>query len=462
MATSARMLSMKLNILSIFLTFFQRKHKVSHYDFYPNHIALIEKPITPYSRYIAILISLHVIACLLWAYFGKLNIQASATGKLIAIEHSQHVQIHEHSRLATLHVKEGQKVNQGDILLTLDILGIDEEIIGIRKKIDNILQLKIRYQALSQKISPQKLYHFNTLNEKAKINILASYQKEKDEFDSNIKAIEIDAEVNNKNKLMIYNDLLSLKKLKENIEQRFILKETLYIKKFISKIEYLENQKELLEIKRLIKIKNSEYNLLKSQERQQNQNLNRLEKQKQLEWHDKYKQYESELHIYNQTLSHIQKKQQLKKVRSPITGTVQQISTHTLGSVLQPSQAVMMIVPAHQDNIAEVNLLNKDIGFVHRGQKAMIKIDAFPYTRYGTIEGEVINIARDAVQHEQLGLVYPAIIKLNKQTINNNQREYPLTSGMSLTAEIITEQRRVIDYILSPIEAYRHNALTEK
>ncbi|OEJ08733.1 hypothetical protein BHE89_11030 [Shigella sp. FC1967] len=121
-----------------------------------------------------------------------------------------------------------------------------------------------------------------------------------------------------------------------------------------------------------------------------------------------------------------------------------------------------MIVPAHQDNIAEVNLLNKDIGFVHRGQKAMIKIDAFPYTRYGTIEGEVINIARDAVQHEQLGLVYPAIIKLNKQTINNNQREYPLTSGMSLTAEIITEQRRVIDYILSPIEAYRHNALTEK
>lgn len=261
---------------------------------------------------------------------------------------------------------------------------------------------------------------------------------------------------------MIYNDLLSLKKLKENIEQRFILKETLYIKKFISKIEYLENQKELLEIKRLIKIKNSEYNLLKSQERQQNQNLNRLEKQKQLEWHDKYKQYESELHIYNQTLSHIQKKQQLKKVRSPITGTVQQISTHTLGSVLQPSQAVMMIVPAHQDNIAEVNLLNKDIGFVHRGQKAMIKIDAFPYTRYGTIEGEVINIARDAVQHEQLGLVYPAIIKLNKQTINNNQREYPLTSGMSLTAEIITEQRRVIDYILSPIEAYRHNALTEK
>lgn len=261
---------------------------------------------------------------------------------------------------------------------------------------------------------------------------------------------------------MTHNDLLSLKALKENIEQRFTLKQTLYIKKFISKIEYLENQKELLEINRLIKTKDSEYNLLKSQEEQKKQNLNQLEKQKYLEWHDKYKQYESELIIYNQNLSHLQKKQQLKKVRSPITGTVQQISTHTLGSVLQPSQGVMIIVPDNQDNIAEVNLLNKDIGFVHLGQKAMIKIDAFPYTRYGTIEGEVINIAKDAVQHDQLGLVYPATIRLNRQTIKNSQREYRLIPGMSLTAEIITEQRRVIDYILSPIEAYRHNALTEK
>ncbi|MEQ5393547.1 HlyD family type I secretion periplasmic adaptor subunit [Proteus sp. fly-1013] len=452
---------MKLNISSIF----QRKDKAKNYDFYPNHIALIEKPITPYSRYIAILISLNVIVFLLWAYFGKLNIQSPATGKLIVIGHSQLIQIYEHSRLATLHVKEGQKVNQGDILLTLDILGIDEEIIGVRKKIDNILQFKIRYQALSQETSPQNLYHFNTLDKKAKRNVLISYQKEKEEFDSNIKVIETEIEVNNKNQLMTHNDLLSLKALKalkENIEQRFTLKQTLYIKKFISKIEYLENQKELLEINRLIKTKDSEYNLLKSQEEQKKQNLNQLEKQKYLEWHDKYKQYESELIIYNQNLSHLQKKQQLKKVRSPITGTVQQISTHTLGSVLQPSQGVMIIVPDNQDNIAEVNLLNKDIGFVHLGQKAMIKIDAFPYTRYGTIEGEVINIAKDAVQHDQLGLVYPATIRLNRQTIKNSQREYRLIPGMSLTAEIITEQRRVIDYILSPIEAYRHNALTEK
>lgn len=462
MATPTRMLSMNLNIKSALSNVFQRKKKNINYDFYPNHIALIEKPLTPYSRYIASIISFSVIAFIMWASLGKLNVQSSATGKLIVAGHSQVIQIYEHSRLAVLHVKEGQKVNQGDALLTLDILGVDEEVKGLQKKIDSLLLLKLRYQALSQEASPQKLYHFNKLDEKTKKSILISYQKEKDEFESNINLIDTEIEINNKNQTLIHNELLSLNTLKENINQRFLLKKKLFIKKIISQMEYLENEKELLEINRVITIKNAEYQLIKSQEKKLNENLDTLEKQKKLEWHDKYKQYESELLIYSQNLNHAQKRQQLKIVRAPVTGTVQQITNYTLGSSLQPSQQVMTIIPDNQHNIAEVNILNKDIGFIHVGQKAMIKIDAFPYTRYGTLEGNITNIAKDSIQHEQLGLVYPATIELNTQMIESNNQQYSLAPGMSLVAEIIIDKRRVIDYFLSPIEVYRHNALTEK
>lgn len=453
---------MNLNIKSALFNVFQRKKKNINYDFYPNHIALIEKPLTPYSRYIASIISFSVIAFIMWASLGKLNVQSSATGKLIVAGHSQVIQIYEHSRLAVLHVKEGQKVNQGDALLTLDILGVDEEVKGLQKKIDSLLLLKLRYQALSQEASPQKLYHFNKLDEKTKKSILISYQKEKDEFESNINLIDTEIEINNKNQTMIHNELLSLNTLKENINQRFLLKKKLFIKKIISQMEYLENEKELLEINRVITIKNAEYQLVKSQEKKLNENLDTLEKQKKLEWHDKYKQYESELLIYSQNLNHAQKRQQLKIVRAPVTGTVQQITNYTLGSSLQPSQQMMTIIPDNQHNIAEVNILNKDIGFIHIGQKAMIKIDAFPYTRYGTLEGNITNIAKDSIQHEQLGLVYPATIELNTQMIESNNQQYSLAPGMSLVAEIIIDKRRVIDYFLSPIEVYRHNALTEK
>ncbi|QAV22204.1 HlyD family type I secretion periplasmic adaptor subunit [Proteus hauseri] len=453
---------MKLNTRSFKEMFFKNKKKIINYDFYPNHISIIEKPYSPYIRYIALTLSVSVIIFILWSYLGKLDIQAPATGKLIVSGYSQHIQIYEHSRLVAIHVENGQYVNQGAPLLTLDILGIDEEIKGIENKIKNLLALKIRYQALSQNTSPHSLYHFNILDKSSQKNIFLSYKKEKEEYDSNINHINSDIEINHRNQSLIKQELSSLNILKINIEERFKIRTTLYNKKTISKMEYLESEKELLDINKQIKTKSSEMTILIGQERQLNEYLEKTEKQKALEWHDKYKQYESEIVIYRQNLNHSQKRQQLKFVRSPVEGTVQQLSIHTLGAVLQPSQTVMVIVPKEQKNIAEVNILNKDIGFIYPGQKAIIKLDAFPYTRYGTIEGEIINIAKDSIQHEELGLVYPALIELNKQFININNTQYKLTAGMSLVADIIIDQRRIIDYLLSPIEVYKNESLRER
>ncbi|OAT34942.1 HlyD family type I secretion periplasmic adaptor subunit [Proteus myxofaciens] len=438
------------------------KNKITQYDFYPNHIAIIEKPYSPYVFYIVMTLSLGVIAFIIWAYLGKLDVQAPATGKLIVSGHSQLIQIYEHSRLAAIHVEEGQHVSKGDPLLTLDILGIEEEISGLKNKIDNLLLLKIRYQALSEKHSPTSIYHFNNLNDDDKKSILISYKKEKEEFEATVNQINNEIDINHKNQLMIKYDITSISTLKKNTEKRFNIKKSLYDKKVLSKMDFLESEKELLEIARQLKIKTSEYLVLVSQGKQLNENIDKLEKQKALEWHDKYKQYESEVLIYQQNLNHAQKRQQLKIVKAPVTGTVQQISVHTLGAVLQPSQAVMAIIPNDKHNIAQVNILNKDVGFIHLGQKAIIKIDAFPYTRYGTLEGKVINIAKDSVEHEQLGLVYPALIELDKQSIGIANEQYKLAVGMSLVADVIIDKRRVIDYLLSPIEAYSHKALREK
>lgn len=453
---------MKSKIKKIINHYLKTKKEPKNYDFYPNHIAVLEKPPTPYSRIIAIIISLSVIIFMLWAYIGKLDVLSPAMGKLVVSGYSQQIQIYEHSRLTAIHVKNGQQVTEGEALLTLDILGVDEEINNLKNKIENLLLLKIRYQALSQSNLPNTISQFNALNSKNKGSLLLSYKKEKDEFDASINHINAEIETNDKNKLLIHQEISSLNELKKNIEKRFNIKKTLYDKKIVSTMEFLENQKELLEINRTIKRKSSELVILSSQEEKYIKERDKLEKQKYLEWYDKFKQYESEIFIYQQNLYHAQKRQQLKIVRSPVTGTVQELSVHTLGAVLQPSQAVMVIVPDTQHNVAEVNILNKDIGFIYPGQKALIKIDAFPYTRYGTIEGTIINIAKDSIKHEQLGLVYPVLIELNKQAIGEDEEQYQLATGMSLVADVIIEKRRVIDYLLSPIEVYRHEALREK
>ncbi|EEG85360.1 hypothetical protein PROPEN_02167 [Proteus penneri ATCC 35198] len=258
---------MKSKIKQLINHYFKAKKEPKNYDFYPNHIAVLEKLPTPYSRIIAIIISLSVIIFILWAYIGKLDVLSSAIGKLVVSGYSQQIQIYEHSRLTAIHVKNGQQVSKGEALLTLDILGVDEEINNLKNKIENLLLLKIRYQALSQITLPDTFPQFNLLNEKNKESILLSYKKEKDEFDASINNINAEIETNNKNKLLTHQEIDSLNKLKKNIENRFNIKKTLYDKKIISTMEFLENQHELLEINRFIKRKSSELIILSSQEK---------------------------------------------------------------------------------------------------------------------------------------------------------------------------------------------------
>ncbi len=147
---------------------------------------------------------------------------------------------------------------------------------------------------------------------------------------------------------------------------------------------------------------------------------------------------------------------------APVTGVVQQLVIHTVGGVVTEAQPLMAIVPSDETIEVEAMVENKDIGFIEPGQVAVIKLETFPYTRYGYVEGIVENVSYDAVQDEQRGLIFPARIRLNKTFFTIDGVKVHLTSGMSVTAEIKTGKRRVIDYFLSPLREYKDEGLRER
>ncbi len=122
----------------------------------------------------------------------------------------------------------------------------------------------------------------------------------------------------------------------------------------------------------------------------------------------------------------------------------------------------MVIVPDEEGVIVNAQILNKDIGFIHEGQPVRVKLEAYNFTDYGLIEGVVDNISRDAIQDENLGLVYNARIKLNKTTINIGGVDQPIGPGLQVQAEIKTGERRIIDYLLSPIAKTMNEAGRER
>jgi hemolysin D len=110
----------------------------------------------------------------------------------------------------------------------------------------------------------------------------------------------------------------------------------------------------------------------------------------------------------------------------------------------------------------EAMLENKDVGFVHVGQAVTVKVETFTFTRYGTIEGEIINVSNDAIEDQKLGLIYSSRIRLKSDHVQVNGRRVALSPGMRVTAEIKTDQRRVIDYFLSPLTRSLNESLRER
>ena len=156
------------------------------------------------------------------------------------------------------------------------------------------------------------------------------------------------------------------------------------------------------------------------------------------------------------------KRRDLQRLTAPIDGTVTNLAAWTVGGVVKPGDTLLNIVPLSATPEIEAMVLNKDAGFVLAGQKVTVKFDAFPFTRYGTVDGEVIDVSRDSNKDEKLGLVYPVRVRLDTSDIAVDGKRVAITPGMAVNAEIITGDRRLIEYILSPVLRYRAEAGRER
>jgi hemolysin D len=174
----------------------------------------------------------------------------------------------------------------------------------------------------------------------------------------------------------------------------------------------------------------------------------------------------------------------LQLLTAPTDGTVQQLAVHTVGGVVTPAQQLMIVVPSDSHLEVEAMVLNRDIGFVHAGQDAAIKVDAFNFNRYGLIDGKVVSVSPDAITREkpvetkrdpnQSGaqdessepanqeLVYAARVSLTKMQMQIEDKFVDVEPGMAVTVEIKTGSRRIISYLLSPLLKYKQEALRER
>lgn len=189
--------------------------------------------------------------------------------------------------------------------------------------------------------------------------------------------------------------------------------------------------------------------------------------------------------IRREEITKAQRRDALLQIRAPVAGTVEQLQVRTVGGAVQAAQPLLTIVPRNSRLVVETQVANRDIGFVHVGQRAAVKIDAFPFTEYGVLDGTIVSIGNDAIPNAAAepktasssssaqSLVYVARIALDRSsimvgacdragTVTASCKAVPLTPGLSLQAEIKTGRRRIIQYLLSPLMKASAEAARER
>lgn len=181
--------------------------------------------------------------------------------------------------------------------------------------------------------------------------------------------------------------------------------------------------------------------------------------------------YESDLHQLRQTalgeanrleqqLAKLNYQQRLLELRAPQAGVVKELATTTIGAVVEPGTVLLSLVPHDEPLLAEIEIENKDIGFVAEAQPVRLKLTAYPFQKYGMLEGTVRTISADASardgnasQEQQMREpAFRALIELNQQVLEATEQRLPLSAGMQVSAEIVQGQRTVLEYLLSPVQ----------
>jgi hemolysin D len=173
----------------------------------------------------------------------------------------------------------------------------------------------------------------------------------------------------------------------------------------------------------------------------------------------------------------------LQVLTAPVDGVVQQLAVHTVGGIVTAAQPLLMVVPAESNLEIEATVSNRDVGFVHAGQEAEIKVDTFNFTKYGLIKGRVLSISQDAITRDKSSeqfpepgqgsdrpaspaikqdLSYAARVSLETTQMHVEDKLVNLTPGMAVVVEIKTGTRRIISYLLSPLLKYKQEILRER
>ncbi|OTA19782.1 hemolysin secretion protein HlyD [Xenorhabdus beddingii] len=436
-------------------------------QFLPTALELQETPVHPAPRIFIWSIMGFAALALLWACIGKIEVVAVAPGKVVPNGKTKLIQPSETAVVRAIHINDGQAVKTGELLIELDPTAANADVSRLQSellaaRIDSVRSTAM-LEAINQQQPPASLVGtIANANPEQVLSAQRWLQGQYQEYRSNLELV--DAEILQRS-AEIQSAQAQVASLRQALPIATRLAEDyqrLLTKQYVSRHAYLEKEQTRLDLQRQLSVQQAsvlQHTAAQDEARRRREAVVAQNRRAML---DLQQGADQKAAILVQELAKARHQENLTSLKAPVDGTVQQLAVHTVGGVVTPAQPLMVIVPANQPVEVEAMLENKDVGFVHVGQQVTVKVETFNFTKYGTVDGEVLSVSNDAIEDEKRGLIYSTRIRLKSDHVLVKGQRVALSPGMSITAEIKTDQRRVIDYFLSPLQQHMDESLRER
>jgi hemolysin D len=443
-------------------------------EFLPATIELIETPLSPTLRLTAWALCALVAAAIIWASLAHIDMVAVADGKVVPLGQVKVVQPLETAMIRAIHVDEGDHVTAGQILIELDPTearaDLDALLYGRRQA---ELDAEVARVLLSR--DSNEAFH---APEGADPELVAqNHSQAQREIEKQLATIDgFKADIAEKDAALTSNDA-AIERARLTLpllEEKNRTAQGLYDKQYGTRPPVLDSEQQLVEKRAELKTAETNVQQIKAERRSIAAKLAEAEAGYMADAGDRRTKALMKIAQANQDITKARQKESYRRLVAPVDGTVQGLKIHTPGAVVTTADTLMTIVPDGTGIEADCLVENKDIGFVSEGQDVELKLEAFPFTRYGLAKGRVRRLGRDAAtnpnaappgstaalaQPPQPGnstapsaeLAYPAKVTLLQDWIEVDGRHEPIRAGMRVSAEIKTGDRRVIEYLLSPV-----------
>lgn len=433
----------------------------SEKEFLPAVLEVVEKPPSPIGRIVMWTIFALIAIGIVWSIVGHVDEVAVAPGKLIPVGFVKVVQAEDKGVVKAIYVQDGDKVTKGQLLMEVDATVSSADLTRVKQQLAyyNLEMERLLAEKSGTAFSPKVSTDIDVKDVNFQLNL---YQSRQNEFRaklagarSNVAQVQASLEMGrvNSEKLQAQYEIAKERETRIN---------RLVNENAVAMFVLLEYQSQRIELEQNLASQRLDLTRLQSSIIQGQESVNSIIAEHEKDIDTQMVENRKQVSAYNEELKKAAERERLAHITAPVDGRVTQLAMHTVGGVVTAAQSLMVIVPEDATLALEAWVANKDIGFIHEGQEAEVKIETFSFQKYGTIDAIVSDVSPDAVEDKDKGRVYRVMLNLKENNVQVGDKKVFFGPGMTASGEIKIRQKRIIEFFLDPFRRYQSEALRER